>query len=87
MNPILLAILSRSAPLSWAAAVAGVWLLPRLVIVLTGLAVAGTLAGAVKATDDEMKARLVRLLADATRPAPAQQEDRQARLGCLRVAR
>lgn len=62
--------ITRAAPLAWGAAVAGIWLLPgRAVVVITGVAVAGTLTAAVRATRDDCQALLVRALADVSREA------------------
>jgi hypothetical protein len=72
VNVIMIAILSRSAPLVWAAMVAGWWLAPlRLVIVLAALAISGTLAGAIKAGNDQRHDETIDLLLRAllaTRP-------------------
>lgn len=90
---LMLMLLSRAAPASWPAALIGCWLLPvRLVVVLTGLAVAGTVAAAVHANHDEERALLITALADASRPH-ADRLQRQvqpatsARLGSLRAGR
>jgi hypothetical protein len=70
MSPYLITLLSRLSPAAWAAAVAGVWLLPvRAVIVVTGIAVAGTLTAAVSAADAGSRGLLIAALAEATRHA------------------
>lgn len=62
------ATLSRLAPLSWAAAVAGIWFLSlREVVVVTGAAVAGSTIRAAKATSDHDLAMLVHAVAEFSR--------------------
>lgn len=89
-------IISRLAPLTWVAAIGGIWLLPlRAVVVLTGVSVAGSTVRAAAATNDQMIAMLGRALADASRrdahllePHLRQAESRQqARLGSPPAAR
>jgi hypothetical protein len=74
-----LSCISRISPVSWGAAVAGIWLLPvGGVVVLAALAIAGTTAGAVRATHDHSVDLLISALL-ATRPRPQEHRLRAVR--------
>lgn len=84
MNRMLCSVLRKAAPVTWLAALgAAWWVVPvAFVVVLTGMAAAGTLTGAIAAADEHSRVLLIRELARASREAATslQPHLRQTRL-------
>jgi hypothetical protein len=71
MSSFALRILSRVSPLAWAGAVAGIWFLPvQAVVVLTGVAVAGTSGLSVRRTQEQDIITLGRALSGVIEQQP-----------------